>query len=162
MENYQNVSTETNLLEEESLLLNQYEYATSGQRFLNYLIDNLLMNYGLGYATGYCIGIIINAIDPGLLPDMKETSVGFLALATLIGIMNYLVYYTICEKVFNGYTLGKAITRTRAIREDGNPLTFKDALLRALIRLVPFEAFTGFQTQMWHDKWSNTMVVKAR
>jgi uncharacterized RDD family membrane protein YckC len=41
----------------------------------------------------------------------------------MIIIVNYLVYYTLCEKLFRGQTLGKLITGTRAIRTDGEKLT---------------------------------------
>ncbi|MBK6634385.1 MAG: hypothetical protein IPG38_08770 [Chitinophagaceae bacterium] len=54
------------------------------------------------------------------------------------------------------------VTGTRAIRQDGNELTFKDALLRSLCRLVPFEVFSGFNILTWHDSWTETMVIKAR
>ena len=77
----------------------------------------------------------------------------------MIIIVNYLVYYTLCEKLFRGQTLGKLITGTKSLRTDGEELTFKDALLRSLCRLVPFEVFSGFGVP-WHDSWTNTMVVK--
>jgi uncharacterized RDD family membrane protein YckC len=69
------------------------------------------------------------------------------------------VYYSLCEKLFRGQTLGKLITATCALRTDGEELTFKDALLRSLCRLVPLEVFSGFGVP-WHDAWTNTMVVK--
>ena len=36
-------NTAIDLLDEEAGLLNQYVYASTGQRFLNWFIDNLLM-----------------------------------------------------------------------------------------------------------------------
>jgi uncharacterized RDD family membrane protein YckC len=85
-----------------------------------------------------------------------------LLILYLVGILNYLLYYTFCEKVFKGYTLGKLITGTRAIRDDGNELTFKDAILRSLSRLVPFEALSAFGYSPWHDSWTKTTVIKSR
>ncbi len=153
------------LLEEESSLF-QYEYATSWQRFFNLVIDNLLMNYGLSYLTGFLLGIILREVAPGFLTKIiysgSTFSTEMLLFGYLLSFLNYLLYYTLCEKLFKGYTLGKLITGTRAIRQDGNELTFKDAILRSLSRLVPFEVFSGFNTLTWHDSWTNTMVVKAR
>jgi uncharacterized RDD family membrane protein YckC len=83
-------------------------------------------------------------------------------LSYAIGFFNYLIYYTICEKAFRGYTLGKLLTGTRAIRDNGEELTFKDALLRSLSRLVPFEVLSGFAARPWHDSWTKTQVVKVR
>jgi uncharacterized RDD family membrane protein YckC len=65
------------------------------------------------------------------------------------------------EFLGGGRSLGKLITRTRAVNDDGTPITFKTALLRRLSRMIPFEAFSalGAQTQPWHDRWTNTHVV---
>lgn len=145
----------------------QYQYATQGQRFLNWLIDNLLMRFGLSYLTGMAVGAILGVIAPDFLfslvyGDDGRPGFGLYVLAYIIAIFNYLIYYTLCEKLFKGYTLGKIITGTRAIREDGTELTFKDAFLRSASRLVPFEVFSGFSTLTWHDSWTKTMVVKVR
>lgn len=138
--------------------------ATTGQRFLNYLIDNLLLQYGLSMLTGMAVGMLLTVLFPDYMVELSQSTDTFalLPLAYLILIVNYLVYYTICEKAFKGYTLGKLITGTRAIREDGNELTIKDALLRSLSRMVPFEAFSAFGGYPWHDSWTKTRVIKSR
>lgn len=137
--------------------------ASTGQRFLNFLIDNLLMRFGLSFLTGAGVGVLLGLLFPEYILRISENpdGVDLLLLAYLIWIINTLLYYTICEKGFKGYTLGKLITGTRAIRNDGNELTFKDALLRSLCRLVPFEWLSGFGYP-WHDSWTNTMVIKSR
>lgn len=143
------------------------EPASTGQRFLNFLIDNLLMRFGLSFLTGMGVGVILALLFPDYMQRLSEdpdstSRFDMFLLTYAIGIVNYLFYYTICEKAFKGYTLGKLITGTRAIREDGGELTFKDALLRSLSRLVPFEVFSGFSGHPWHDTWTKTMVVKSR
>ena len=158
----QQPSTPVDILSEEDILLNQYQYASTGQRFLNYLIDNLFMNYGLSYLTGYAVGIMIGTLFPDFAAGFQENRLSLTLVSLIVSILNYILYYTLCEKLFNGYTLGKLITGTRAIREDGKPLTFRNALLRSLSRLVPFEVFSGFQIRPWHDQWTGTMVVKPR
>lgn len=170
MEPINQVTPENNtadLLYDESESLYQFQYATQGQRFLNWLIDNLLLQYGLGYATGMAVGAILGIIAPDFMysisyPEPGETSYALLGLGMLIAYVNYIVYYTVSEKLFKGYTLGKLLTGTRAIRQDGKELTFKDALLRSLSRCVPFEVFSGFSTLAWHDQWTKTMVIKSR
>ncbi len=159
------ITEHQDLLSEESFKLDQFVYATQGQRFLNWLIDNLLMQYGLSYLTGMAIGVLIGIIAPDFfenIADSSEMSGPILLIGVLIAYLNYIIYYTICEKLFRGYTLGKVITGTRAIRQDGKELTFKNALLRSLCRLVPFELFSGFSTLTWHDSWTDTMVIKSR
>ena len=110
------------LLADESYEINHFVYATQGQRFLNWLIDNLLMRYGLSYLSGMGIGFIIGIAAPEFIENNAyDTGMsGYLVLITfLVGYLNYIVYYTVCEKLFKGYTLGKLITGTRAIRQDG-------------------------------------------
>ena len=139
----------------------QHIHATQGQRFLNFVIYNILMRLTLTYATGYVFGRIFQVIAPELLLRLidDDNKVGLIVISYMIVILNYLVYYTLFEKLFKGQTVGKLITGTRAIRTDGEELSFKDALLRSLCRLVPFEVFSGFGVP-WHDAWTDTMVVK--
>ena len=141
----------------------QYKTAASGQRFVNWLVDNLLMRFGLSYVTGTFVGMMIGRFFPDYAERIVDTqnTWDLLLLAYAIGFFNYLLYYTICEKAFRGYTLGKLISGTRAIREDGKELTFKDAFLRSLSRLVPFEVLSGFG-KPWHDSWTNTTVIQVR
>ncbi|HEX6193573.1 MAG TPA: RDD family protein [Chitinophagaceae bacterium] len=141
--------------------------ASVGARFLNFLIDNLLMRFVLSYATAYLMGIILAAVAPDFIEKLTYSEgdgfSGTLFFFTLIvGYLNYILYYTVCETAFKGYTLGKLVTGTRAIREDGLPLTFRDALLRTLSRLVPFEPLSAFGGNPWHDTWTKTRVIKSR
>lgn len=158
--------TEQTIFEQEELLQLQFTDASSGQRFLNYLIDAILMQYGLSYATGYILANIIYFLAPEFAYDIfvaRADSFDVLFGFYLLSILNYLIYYTFCEKVFRGYTLGKLVTGTRAIREDGKELTFKNALLRSLSRIVPFEPFSiWIGNGLWHDTWTKTMVIKTR
>lgn len=163
MEENQLIVTEPDLTQDlESII--QYERASTGQRFVNWLIDNLLMRYGLSYVTGTAVGYFLAYLFPDYARKIfyEKSNADLLLLAYVIGIFNYLIYYTICEKAFKGYTLGKLISGTRAVREDGSELTFKNALLRTLSRLVPFELLSGFGFRPWHDSWTETTVVKSR
>lgn len=169
MEENNNLNSNTeqeDLLAGEAYIDNHFVYATQGQRFLNWLIDNLLMRYGLSYLTGMAIGTLLAVTAPDFLNQLAYSegrlSGGIILLGFLVGYLNYVIYYTISEKLFRGYTLGKLITGTRAIRQDGGELTFRNALLRSLSRCVPFEVFSGFNTLTWHDSWTDTMVIKAR
>ena len=163
------MQTETSLQEPQEHIftvedLNRYDYASKGQRFLNYLIDNLLMRYGMSYVTGTLIGYFLGSAFPEFANEIFYNTSQFtlLVLGYVVAIFNYVIYYTTCEKLFKGYTLGKLITGTRAVREDGQELTFRDAFMRSLIRIIPFEAFSGLGETPWHDGWTKTMVIKSR
>ena len=135
----------------------QYQPASTGQRFLNYLIDNIVMRYTITYITGYAIGFILGFLFPEFMRDAVDSQdkITIFLIGYVVAIFNYLIYYTLLEKLFKGKTLGKFLTKTRAIRHDGSELTFKDAFLRSACRLIPFEPFTGFGIP-WHDSLTST------
>jgi uncharacterized RDD family membrane protein YckC len=147
--------------------LYRFEEASTGQRFVNLLIDSLTIQWGLAYLTNMVWIKILSGISPEVAYEVQVYGAGrnsgeAILVILLFSYMNYMIYYTCCEKLFRGYTLGKLVSGTRAIREDGEELTFGNALLRSLSRLVPIEAFSGFGGHPWHDTWTKTMVVKTR
>lgn len=73
-----------------------------------------------------------------------------------------ILYYWIFEGFF-GRTIGKLLTGTKVVADDGSRANAFAILGRTLIRLIPFEAFSflGTNNSGWHDRWSKTAVVKA-
>lgn len=138
------------------------EPASVGERFLNFLID-VFVFYAVMMVVGMAFGLIFAStgedIDNSFL--IRDDG-GSLALQYLFYYGIFLGVYTLLEGAAKGKTLGKLITGTRAIRVDGNDLTWKDAFLRSLCRIVPFEAFSAFGGNPWHDRWTNTQVIKER
>jgi uncharacterized RDD family membrane protein YckC len=152
-------ATETDLFEEGEFI--EYIEASAGQRFLNYLVDYFVMYFVIAFGTSYLLMQVLLATSPETAYDLFSENK--MLTSYIIAIFNHLLYYTFCEKIFRGHTLGKFITGTRTIREDGDELTFKDAFLRSLSRLVPFEALSiWFGNGMWHDTWTKTKVIKTR
>ncbi|RZM18236.1 MAG: RDD family protein [Pedobacter sp.] len=149
-----------------------YEPATNWQRLANLLIDNIVMNLTIDYAISFIVTSIAGSINPDWVKNfdkfddlnaISESLLPLLLISFLIGLINTLLYYTLSEKALRGQTLGKMITGTRAIRVDGGELSFKDAFLRSLVRLVPFEVLSiFFQGKPWHDEWTKTTVIKSR
>src|ERR1700748_2526001 len=109
---------ETGIAEELTSYI-QHEKASLGQRFLNLLIDNLFMRYGLSYLTGSVVGGFLGYLFPEYEARIiyDRTSMDLFLILYLVGILNYLIYYTFCEKVFKGRTLGKLITGTKVVRD---------------------------------------------
>jgi uncharacterized RDD family membrane protein YckC len=74
----------------------------------------------------------------------------------------FLTYYTLFEWLTNGKTIGKYVTRTRAIKDNGKSIEFKESFIRSLIRIIPLEPWVCLLTDYgygWHDRWTNTIVV---
>ena len=122
-------------------------------RFLNFIIDTVAF-----YLLSICIGLLLGIVAPEIFlnGETAGTSIGL----QLISLLLYFLYFTIFEGSTNGKTLGKLITKTRAVKEDGSPITFIDAAKRSLSRIVPFEPFSAFGDRLWHDKWTDTIVIK--
>ena len=136
-----------------------YTQATSGKRFLNYLIDRvaiyLVWNYLLYNVNVALLNLIYEYTHSRELLD---------AFSYLITITFFVFILAVLESVTGGKTLGKMITGTRAINQDGSRITPKAAILRCLSRLVPFEAFSalGNPSFPWHDRWTKTFVIDER
>lgn len=124
-----------------------HNLASTGQRFLNYLVD-VIAQYAITFA------LIFLAQSSG---DSTLSSI-----AGLSSLFIFFLYYLIMEAT-TGKTLGKMATRTKVVTSEGEDITFKHAFIRSLSRIVPFEAFSAFSSDgvMWHDRWAGTRVIKA-
>ena len=66
------------------------------------------------------------------------------------------------EFATNGKSLGKFITGTMVVKEDGSLPTSNDFLKRNFSRIVPFDSLSFLGNRGWHDSWSDTKVVKKK
>lgn len=79
-----------------------------------------------------------------------------------IYIFTYLLYCTLFEWFTNSKTIGKYVTKSRAIKDNGSSIEFKEAFFRSLIRIIPLEPWVCLSADYgygWHDKWTNTIVI---
>ena len=135
-----------------------YEFASTGQRLLNYVID-IIVFYVLILIVAFIVGA---AFATSISDGEVGGALGFAFVTYLLVFVIFFAYYTFLEGS-KGKTLGKMITKTKVIREDGEPMTFGKAFLRTLCRLVPFEFISAFLGQkMWHDQWTNTITIKDK
>jgi len=137
-----------------------FQVASKEKRIGNYIIDRIGY-YVFAFLVGSIYGILSNL--SGVVDDLgvlEESSI--LRIEDYIfGIVVITIYYTLQEYFLKGKTLGKFITKTRAVTEDDQPLTFGNAIGRSLCRLIPFEAFSflGESESGWHDRFSKTKVI---
>jgi len=66
------------------------------------------------------------------------------------------------QEYFFGITIGKLITGTRVVDNDGNKPSAWSIVIRTASRLIPFEAFSFLSSDKrgWHDTISDTFVIK--
>lgn len=140
----------------------EFEYASTGMRFLNFLIDTILY-YGL-FTVVFMVYLLSSAVS---VDGFDETAIdvesgGATFASYLIAIAIHIGYYTLFEGAFKGRTIGKLITGTKAVQTDLAELTWQKAFVRSLCRLIPFEVFSGFSGHPWHDTMTDTMVINIR
>ncbi len=125
------------------------------RRFFNWLIDTLVY-----YFLAMAVGVVAVLVSGDSALAWLE-GLGFWGEQAL-GLVIMLVYYIPQEAAF-GFTVGKLITGTRVVNEDGDKPNPIQAILRTLCRLIPFEPFSVLftdPTRGWHDSLSRTYVVR--
>jgi len=130
--------------------------AGHGLRFANYLID-LLSFYALWFCFFFGLAILSVEKAQSVLALLGNQYVERIITLILFGI-----YMGIVEAIFGGRTLGKLITGTKAVNEDGTAITPAKALFRGIVRAVPFNplsALGGYGCRPWHDRWTKTEVI---
>jgi uncharacterized RDD family membrane protein YckC len=105
-----------------------YQVAGLGTRAIAQLLDLLIV-------TGLLIGVLFFAFAVGTVTN-SDTAVN---LIIIIG--SFVVvfgYFWISEALWSGQTLGKKAFRLRAVGDRGEPLTFLQAGIRNVVRIVDF------------------------
>jgi uncharacterized RDD family membrane protein YckC len=140
--------------------------ASTGVRFANFIIDSigrLAFIYGLGIIIGLIALSNEDLADYLVEVAIEEEETGYAMADIVFSFIAGLFYYLLFEYFTKGKTLGKILTRTRAVTEEGENLTFGQTLIRTLCRLIPFEPFSFFAASRgWHDTISRTMVIDER
>jgi uncharacterized RDD family membrane protein YckC len=137
--------------------INDEILASHGQRFANYIIDfvaqlilfffllliSLVISSFLGFKRFY---------DFQNLNTIQEY---------LLGAFIIIIYYLPFE-LFSSRSLGKYITKTIVVDENGLKPSPRQIIKRSFCRVIPFEAFSflGSPCKGWHDSLSDTYVVK--
>lgn len=146
-----------------------YALATWGVRAVAYLIDQLIVSAVIGVAFGIAFAFEPDTDDPRRLLEEVLVTVGL-----PIGLL-YAPLLLVRGGERNGQTLGKQAMRIRVVRENGEPVTLSNALLRETLGRQLIAAFTyGFYLlidyawplwdrarQCLHDKVAQTRVVRT-
>jgi uncharacterized RDD family membrane protein YckC len=147
-----------------------FALASIGNRFLACAIDHTLQ----------ALTIIIMAIAFFLIANYSSLGYQFASapkwLQALLILIVFLIvssYFAFFEWIWNGQTPGKRWLKLRVIREDGRPVTFWEAAVRNLLRVVdmmpaPFysigliSVFISSSDQRVGDMVAGTVVVRER
>jgi uncharacterized RDD family membrane protein YckC len=136
-----------------------WEVVPAGRRLAGYLLDLFFLNAlvsGLleaGRAQGW--------LPPVPADPMASLHPDYLTPILLFSLSVQLIYYFLWEFLTNR-TPGKFICQTRVMGLDGEDPSALAILGRTFVRLVPLEfvSFLGPLPGGWHDRWTNTCVVR--
>lgn len=131
-------------------------YASSGQRFLNLIVDTVVY-YLITFAVLFLLGVVAAILQMnGLmqwLGNMGDADV------YLIFIPVYLAYFVVME-TFTSRTVAKFLTKTIVVMEDGSKPSSRTIWKRTFCRLIPFEPLSCLSSRGWHDTIPDVYVVK--
>lgn len=132
--------------------------ANRNVRFVNFIVDRAVFFFVM---KG--INLFWATYLPMLVYSTDLTTANIITV--LAGLLLYGFITGLTEVLLKGRTVGKLITGTRAVNPDGIYISAGTGFLRGLIRIIPFEPFSAFGGEWprpWHDRWTNTWVVKER
>lgn len=123
---------------------------SSGTRLIHFVVDTL--SY---FAITMILVLPLDLIFP------YDSSLGpIIAILLLTG--TYFTYYMAMEYFFQK-TLGKFITKTKVVKENGEKPSLLDIFGRTFCRLIPFDRLSFlFMKNGLHDMLSKTSVIKDK
>ncbi len=135
--------------------------ANGWKRLANFLIDYVIL---LLLAAIFFIILEILSPTSEYTDDYSAGKSGFALLENILYSIIYAVYMALFEIATKGRSIGKLITGTKVVNEDGTDIDAATAFKRGFSRVVPFEIFSalGSPCYPWHDKWTNTYVIDIK
>lgn len=106
--------------------------ASLASRALSTIIDHVLY---------LAVTVVLVAAFGVALPDANDAVIGIIMISLLV--FGLLVLPVVVEVATRGRSLGKLITKLRVVRDDGGPIVFRHAFVRALIGIVEFGVLQG-------------------
>jgi uncharacterized RDD family membrane protein YckC len=126
-----------------------YKVAGVATRAVALLIDSILQTL-----IFVALLVLVNELDLDL--DSIGIAEGWvIAIIIFVVFFVFVLYFAVFESVTHGQTPGKRLLNLRVVREDGQPLSPVDAILRNLIRLIdlfPGVYATGMITMVLNDR----------
>ncbi|AWH84696.1 RDD family protein [Flavobacterium album] len=131
--------------------------ATKGQRLANLIID-FIFRFVLIFAFGMLAGLLTAVGYDGLYIWIQNPGTWSEYLIE----WGLLVVYYLLMEMTTQRTIGKLITGTKVVMEDGSKPPAGTIALRTLCRLIPFDAFSFLGDRGWHDSITHTYVVDVK
>lgn len=140
--------------------LNKKLLASDRDRFFNCIIDFFFIIIFIFVCTFFVL-LAGNVFQIGIYGIWEKAldELGFVGSCLSFAV----IYYLIFESLF-ARTMGKIITGSIVVNENGLKPNFKIICIRTVCRLIPFDLFSflGKSGRFWHDSISKTYVVEKK
>lgn len=131
-----------------------YVLATKTKRLVNTIVDGFAAQFLAWKIGDFLLGLGIVKLNMGTVRSL------FL-LQLVFSFFVLFAYYVLMEYHLKGKTIGKMLTKTRAVMANNEAMSLPTAVLRSFLRFVPFEPISFLISQRgWHDRWSKTKVIE--
>jgi uncharacterized RDD family membrane protein YckC len=129
--------------------------ASASKRFLNTIIDTIAF-----LIIFVLVNIIVTIISKFMFLSGDKVADDFIAAISGTVLFGVCVLFYLSGKL-TGKSIGKFITKTRVVSENGEKPAFLNIVGRSFARLIPFEAFSFLGTSRvgFHDSLSKTRVI---
>lgn len=129
-------------------------------RFLNCIIDSFFILIAI-FIFLLLVIIVGNIFQWNLYNNCTEVMIKLGFIGTYLSFAMF--YYLFFEGLF-GRTIGKFITGSIVVDENGLKPRLGIICIRTLCRLIPFDAlsFLGKSERIWHDSISKTFVAEKK
>lgn len=138
-------------------------HASQGKRILNFIIDYIAQML-FAALLSFTITFIMALIDYSAAMEWADRVENMGAvLEYILGFLMIIIYYMTFEGIISR-SVGKFITGTKVVLEDGSKPTLYTIFIRTISRCIPFEMFSflGVSGRGWHDRNSRTFVVNVK
>lgn len=134
-------------------------FASHGKRFANLLVDTVMQLIVFFIVLVFMAANAQAKGDKMFIANLEKNTI----LQYTITMAIALFYYNVFE-IVGGRTVGKLITQTIVVDENGEKPNSETILVRSLCRLIPFNvlSFLGIYGRGWHDTISKTYVVNKK
>jgi len=147
-------------LSDSNYVVNNKLLTSDRDRFFNGLVDFVFISVFI-FVFSLLVVIIGNIFQWDIYNAWVEIVISLGAVGTYLSFA--IIYYLLLESLF-GRTVGKIVTGSIVVNENGIKPSFKIICVRTLCRLIPFEvlSFLSKSARFWHDSFSKTYVVEKR
>jgi uncharacterized RDD family membrane protein YckC len=144
------------------MIITEEFYVSRWIRFANYVVDTIA-KFGIKLLLTYLASYIYNDFYSNhWILDVAGGGVNVWRNLFWVYVQSIIFYFIL--EVTTQRTIGKFVTGTMVVMEDGSKPGADAIIKRTLCRLIPFEAFSFFAdtSRGWHDTISGTYVVNVK